>query len=66
MRHFAGRFLPNDPARAIADPPTSVRCDKRITQTARSTLLADQVNPKPAPDLIYEDTGAAPLVYFDR
>ena len=28
--------------------------------------MADQENPKPAPDLIYEDTGgAAPLVYFD-
>jgi hypothetical protein len=28
--------------------------------------LADQENQKPAPDLIYEDTGAAaPLVYFD-
>jgi hypothetical protein len=28
--------------------------------------LADQETPKPAPDLIYEDTGgAAPLVYFD-
>ena len=28
--------------------------------------MADQDNPKPAPGLIYEDTGsAAPLVYFD-
>jgi hypothetical protein len=28
--------------------------------------LADQENPKPPADLIYEDTGAmAPLVYFD-
>ena len=28
--------------------------------------MADQENPKPAPDLFYEDTGsAAPLVYFD-
>jgi hypothetical protein len=28
--------------------------------------LADQENPKPSADLIYEDTGAmAPLVYFD-
>lgn len=28
--------------------------------------MADQENPKPSPDIVYEDTGGtAPLVYFD-
>jgi len=46
---------------------TGLRWINRITPTAKERRMADQDNPKPAPDgLVYEDTGsAAPLVYFD-